>query len=320
MVRVGSAGQALPSVEREQQMGSYQKSLAPFIYKLISGEPVEGITPRMAQQFMSMVKPDDLMTMHDRGIAVDPNWYQQYIPSGTVTPKTYQNIMQYSSAFGGEEVDPTLRGGFSQWGADPRYALTSTLPTWRQSMLQNQYDTMRMGMEGKTFDPHYGDWIYDPSIQWAALSQAGQNIGMEGSPWTLDDPYIQKTIGEAMGEAFKSALRSGFGQDTTMPLFSQSDTETITDAIRGKKDYQGDNLRLTNSSTPRRMEAVLFGIEPQTYEEIANTVEEKMRANPRNPQAWAQVKAALEMIGLTEEELNAKQPSWWRNIQSFIPR
>ena len=95
-------GIASPSQERLNAQVAQTNAIVPIVQKILSGEKVEGITPKLALQLMDAFKPDDLINLQDRGWNINPNWYQNYFNPGMVNPETYNKIMGYSGQFWGK--------------------------------------------------------------------------------------------------------------------------------------------------------------------------------------------------------------------------
>lgn len=312
-------GLAPPNSQDLERMGQQTQVLMPVVKRIISGENVEGITPKMAQRLMDIFKPDDLKNMYDRGLDVNPNWYQNYIQPGVVNPQTYNAIMNYSRAFGAEDTPEALRGGFTQWGNDPSYTLTNALPNFRQTMLNDAYAQQRMGMQGLVYDPYLNDWVYDPKIGDTMISMAMKNLDVEAPMEQVFEPnktWRDMTWGDVKG-VVSNAINK-MGSDTTLPIVPRTELDAAVSAIKGYPASVGGNDLPSSVSMRHFQEASELGLTPREYEGVKNTVTKTILDNPNNPAVWSEVMSMLAQSGLTVQKLDQLRPDWWVQLRDFM--
>lgn len=179
--RIGEYGQVLPGEQYVKQEQEMAKALMPIVQSILVGE-ASGITPRAAEQLMGIFTPQVLGKMYDRGMEVNPNWYQNYITPGSVGPDRYARIMGYSRGFA-DLPEEALQAGFtSQWGPNPAYVYGGGgAPKYKQQLMQRAIDRERLGMEALGFDPFTGEVRATPDAERSALQSYLEATGMEPS-------------------------------------------------------------------------------------------------------------------------------------------
>lgn len=161
---------AKPDEQRLKQQQQVAEQLMPAVYALLSGQQVQGMTPRLAQQLMEVFTPNVVANIYARapeGVKIDPNWYQNYIKPGTVSPNVYATIMDYSNKLSQQlaNIDPQASIQALRPWQENIYQMGGNIPTWRQTMLTNVFDTARMAQHGYELDPFTGEWRLDPNVQ-----------------------------------------------------------------------------------------------------------------------------------------------------------
>lgn len=171
----------IPSAEQRAQLPELQQKILPFLTAIVSGQPVQGVTQRMAKDLMGMLTPDVLAGMAERGYQVDPNWYRNYIPEGRVNPSTYDAITQYALSLATSNILPeNIRTQAWQMYNEPPYQAAGFMPTYQQQMRDWAYTAQKMGLEGYVFNPYLNEWVYDPTIAHENAREAAKLLGLEG--------------------------------------------------------------------------------------------------------------------------------------------
>ena len=172
---------SIPSVEQRAQMPELQQKILPFLIAIVSGQPVQGVTQRMAKDLMGMLTPDVLAGMAERGYQVDPNWYRNYIPEGRVNPSTYDAITQYALSLATSNILPeNIRTQAWQMYNEPPYQAAGFMPTYQQQRRDWAYTVQKMGLKGYVFNPYLNEWVYAPDIAREEASEAAKSLGLEG--------------------------------------------------------------------------------------------------------------------------------------------
>ena len=156
---------APPSQQDQDAYTGLADQMMPVIQRLLSGEKIDGITPNLAQRLMGIATPEVARTMHDRGMQVNPNWYQNYIQPGTVNPSQYAAINNYARGFNNENMPAELAMQGTSVLNQPTYQMGGAIPSYRQSQLQNQDTMQRLSDRGEVYDPYAGRTMLDPGIQ-----------------------------------------------------------------------------------------------------------------------------------------------------------
>lgn len=314
-------GLAAPNVQELERRQQTIQAMMPTIKKIISGERVEGIDPNMAMRLMGIVGPAELKNLHTRGMDVDPNWYQNYIQPGVVDPKTYNTIMDYSRAFGFEDTPVALQGGFSQWGENPAYVLTNALPDYRQTMLNDAYNNMRMAMQGMVYDPISNNWIYDTRLgdQMVAdylqrLDQEGDVAGALGVTPETTSPWYRRFVSGLVDSAL-NVLSSpgGLGSDTTLPIVGTPEVDAAVSALTGQPVHQTVRSIPPSVSAKHQREAEQFGVDPKQYEVFKNSMINLARESRNNPSLVMEIWKVIADLGLDIPTLDAIGADWWVN-------
>lgn len=171
----------IPSAEQRAQLPELQQKLLPFLTAIVSGQPVQGVTKRMAKDLMGMLTPDVLAGMAEKGYQVDPNWYRSYIPEGRVNPSTYDAITQYALSLATSNILPeNIRTQAWQMYNEPPYQAAGFMPTYQQQRRDWAYTVQKMGLKGYVFNPYLNEWVYDPDIAREEASEAAKSLGLEG--------------------------------------------------------------------------------------------------------------------------------------------
>ncbi len=317
-------GMASPPQERLNAQAAQTNAIIPIVQKILSGEKVEGITPKLALQLMDAFKPDDLINLQDRGWDINPNWYQTYFQPGMVNPETYNRIMGYSGQFWGRQDLPEqwLESGnvpWQPWTEQSPYNLAMQgQPTYRQQLMQNSYDRARMGMQGYLLDPVAGEWRYDPDIALAAfLDQVGK-LGISQS--VEDNPEVKSLLQrffDWFGEKAPTGTTSQMvlnNTDSTLPIFSRPEVDAVRTAFGQQPLYSQGGLTLqpqNKTLDPKtNIEASVVGIPPEWYAEIKQLVTEVVNANPQN---YERVVDTLKARGVPVERFEAL--GWWKDLK-----
>lgn len=171
----------IPSAEQRAQLPELQQKMLPFLISIVSGQPVQGVTKRMAKDLMGMLTPDVLAGMAERGYQVDPNWYRNYIPEGRVNPSTYDAITQYALSLATSGILPeNIRTQAWQMYNEPPYQAAGFMPTYQQQRRDWAYTVQKMGLKGYVFNPYLNEWVYDPDKAREDASEAAKSLGLEG--------------------------------------------------------------------------------------------------------------------------------------------
>lgn len=325
-------GIASPPQERLNAQVAQTNAIIPIVQKILSGEKVEGITPKLALQLMDAFKPDDLINLQDRGWNINPNWYQNYFNPGMVNPETYNRIMGYSGQFWGRQDLPSqwLESGnvpWQPWTEQSPYNLAMQgQPTYRQQLMQNAYDRARMGMQGYLQDPVAGEWRYDPGIALAVFLDQVGDLGIEQS--VEDNPEVksiwQRFLDWLGGNAPEGTTSQMFldNTDSTLPTFSPSEVDAVRTAFgqpplfssgdepiysQGGLTLQPRNKTLDPKTN---IEASVVGIPPEWYAEIKQLVIEVVNDNPQN---YERVVDTLKARGVPVERFEAL--GWWQDLK-----
>lgn len=176
----GVSGIPLADQQWQQQKGEPASSFIPILASILSGQKVDGITPRLAQELMEIATPDVLIAMAERGNTINPNWYQNYIQPGNVGSDTYGQIMNYGQSIGSNESIRNLypemaRQAMSVW-QEPTYQVGGVMPTYQQQLINDFWNDRRMQMNGFMYDPYKQDYVYNPSLQSAMASYATEDL------------------------------------------------------------------------------------------------------------------------------------------------
>jgi hypothetical protein len=322
-------GVASPPQERLNAQVAQTNAIIPIVQKILSGEKVEGITPKLAQQLMNAFKPDDLINLQDRGWDINPNWYQNYFNPGMVNPETYNAIMRYSGSFWNRDDLPSqwLESGnvpWQPWTEQSPYNLAMQgQPTYRQQLMQNSYDRARMGMQGQLLDPVAGEWRYDPGIALAAFLDQVGDLGVEQS--IQDNPEARHWLLEWLGVGSEKAPKGTTSQmalnntDSTLPTFSRPEVDAVRTAFGQQPLYSQGGLTLqpqNKTLDPKtNIEASVVGIPPEWYAEIKQLVTEVVNANPQN---YERVVDTLKARGVPVEKFEAL--GWWKDLKQRAGR
>lgn len=286
--RIGGYGQALPDqsyLEREKQMA---EAIMPFITRLISGEHIEGITPRAAQRLMGIVDPQAIVSAYDRGLDVDPTWYSNYIQPGRVSPQTYSQIMDYSRGFMGMQPELAERGFASQWGETPMYSYSGGAPTYQQQLMDDAINRQRLAMEGLTFDPYTQRFRYTPGAEEEIASRAAANLGLESEISGEDAPGIISRIIRGLEPVF----------------------EPVSFVYNpGAHDAQDigylDRIRLNN-------EAAALGLTADDYLPLEREIRQLMNEGKIDQ---FNIVPILAQYGLNPAKLETANPQWWQELK-----
>ena len=319
-------GIASPPQERLNAQVAQTNAIIPIVQKILSGEKVEGITPKLAQQLMGAFKPDDLINLQDRGWDVNPNWYQTYFQPGMVNPETYNNIMGYSGQFWGRQdlPDQWLESGNVPWlpwtEQSPYNLAMQGQPTYRQQLMQNTYDRARMAMQGQLLDPVAGEWRYDPDIALAAFLDLVGKLGISQS--VEDNPEV-KSLLQRIEDWFSFGGKAPEGTtsqmaldntDSTLPTFSQPEVDAVRIAFGQQPLYSQGGLTLqpqNKTLDPKtNIEANVVGIPPEWYAAIKQSAIEAVNANPQN---YERVVDTLKARGVPVERFEVL--GWWKDLK-----
>lgn len=322
-------GIASPPQERLNDQVAQTNAIIPIVQKILSGEKVEGITPKLALQLMDAFKPDDLINLQDRGWNINPNWYQNYFNPGMVNPETYNNIMRYSGRFWGRDDLPSqwLESGnvpWQPWTEQSPYNLAMQgQPTYRQQLMQNSYDRARMGMQGQLLDPVAGEWRYDPDIALAAFLDQIGDLGIAQS--IQDNPETRHWFLNWLGVGSEKAPKGTRSQlalnntDSTLPTFNQPEVDAVRTALGQPPLYSQGGLTLqpqNKTLDPKtNIEASVVGIPPEWYAEIKQLVTEVVNTNPQN---YERVVDTLKARGVPVERFEAL--GWWKDLKQRAGR
>lgn len=281
-----------PNEQAKQQYAQFQTQLLPFIQKVLSGERIEGMTPKTAQRLMEVLSPSVVQTMYDRGYNVNPNWYQQYIRPGTVNPNMYSSVMQYALGFANAPSELASQA-MNVWH-EPVYQVGGYVPSYMQQQLQNWDTQVRMAMQGKVFDPYSGMWVEDPDRVWSQLSQAAG---------ALQQDYLISQI--------MSAIRGEL--DTLFPNVVTTVGNTTTAA--NIPDFRGRNLSYQANQTNQAIPAQTFSSPAvnqsnqsqlvdnwKTQAEVVDLANKLRIGYPEAIRVWELVQEAL-ASGASQDEL-----------------
>lgn len=325
-------GVATPPQERLNRQVDQSAALMPVVQKILAGEKVEGITPKLAQQLMGVFKPDDLINLQDRGWNVNPNWYQNYFQPGTVNPETYNAIMGYSGQFWGRDDLPEPWLGaesvpWQPWTEQAQHNLgMSGQPTYRQQLMQNAYDRARMSMQGQVLDPVAGEWRYDPNI---AMAMFKDTVGELGIGQSVEDNEEVKSllqrIADWMGLGSEKAPPGTTAKmmidntDTTMPIVAQPEVNAIRTALGVEPLYPQGGLALSPNQAEaggsrERLIARSMGLTPEMYTSLAQTLTKEIT----DRQSFELEVGKLAQVGITKEILDRLSPSWWVELKARV--
>lgn len=233
-------GLAMPSQEQQNQALQNRVDVMPFVERILSGEQVQGVTPKMARELMGIITPEVLGNFAARGYDVNPNWYQNYIEPGRVHYNTYNDIFNYAAGVSElEDVPDYMRIRAMQALNNPVYQRAGAAPTYYQQMMQDNETMMRMNYQGQVYDPWTGGFRMDPSVEGQIFAQSMQNSGLGPSLLELANQQLQGILAPTSGTPTTPNVNTGPTGMSAQGGQPQAQSPSLPQFVAPMLSYQG---------------------------------------------------------------------------------